>query len=258
MVVKMDYEGRDRELWIRMHSEGDASARDELLLLHLPLVRYVATRLLRAGQVDAEFDDLVSAGTIGLINAVETFDPGRGLAFSTLAAPRIRGAILDDLRRRDHGTRGLRKRQRDLARAAAELETETGQPAGAEAIATRLGIEPSKLRQWEREIMTLARVSLDQPLDPEAPGAPSADEILTMSDDSLEQEIERQDKMRILADAIAELTEREQVVISLYYFEDLKLKEIAAVLGVTESRVSQIRSKALRTLREHLVWMEAA
>lgn len=254
----MDYEDRDRELWSRMNGEGDADARDELLLLHLPLVRYVATNLLRGGQVDAEFDDLVSAGTIGLINAVETFDPGRGLAFSTLAAPRIRGAILDDLRRRDHGTRGLRKRQRDLARAASDIEAETGQPADTAAVADRLGIDPSKLRQWEREIMTLARVSLDQEPDHEAPGAPSADEIFAMSDSSLEQEIERQDKMRVLADAIAELTDREQVVISLYYFEELKLKEIAAVLGVTESRVSQIRSKALRTLREHLVWTEAA
>ena len=104
-------------LWTQYQVDGDIDARDQLLMQHLRLVHHVARQVIRSSRIDAEFDDLVSAGTIGLMNAVDNFDPGRGLAFSTFAAPRIRGAILDDLRRRDHVPRSIRRKQRELNRA---------------------------------------------------------------------------------------------------------------------------------------------
>lgn len=240
-------------LWTQYQVDGDIDARDQLLMQHIRLVHHVARQVIRSSRVDAEFDDLVSAGTIGLMNAVDNFDPGRGLAFSTFAAPRIRGAILDDLRRRDHVPRSIRRKQRELNRARESLMATLDRlPTDAE-MAEEMGIEDTKYWRWQREAEQAGRVSLDRPLDPTRPRSSTPEEVLAgeEGEETLDA-LNTNEELQILRDEILKLRDQERVVLSLYYFEELKLHEIASVMGVTESRISQIRSKAIKSLRSRL------
>ena len=240
-------------LWEAVQRRRDQAARDELLLRHMGLVHHVARQLMRSTRVDAAFEELVSAGTIGLMNAIENFDPSRGLAFSTFAAPRIRGSVLDDLRRRDHVPRSIRKKQRELARARDTLSARLGRSPTDEEVAGELGVAVETVWTWQRQTEQAGRVSLDRPLEGQSGRGGSAADILPGAEGSdVEDEINQAEEIQILRDAILKLKEQERLVLSLYYFEELKLHEIAGVLGVTESRVSQIRSKAVANLREQL------
>ncbi len=237
------------------HTASDVSThrtlREEFLERNLPLVHHVARQLVRSSRLEVEFDDLLSAGTLGLISAVDHFDASRGLAFSTFATPRIRGAILDDLRRRDHVPRSVRRKQRDLTRARDALATRLGrQPTDAE-VAEELGVAIERLWQWRQEVEHAARMSLDHPVDRSATSGTPVEELLAgdPETEAVEAGIAHREEVARLRDEILNLHEQERLVISLYYFEELKLHEIAAVLGVTESRVSQIRSKAVANLR---------
>lgn len=240
-------------LWTQYQVEGDLAARDELLMQNIRLVHHVARQVIRSSRIDAEFDDLVSAGTIGLMNAVDNFDPSRGLAFSTFAAPRIRGAILDDLRRRDHVPRSIRRKQRELNRAKESLMATLDRLPTDGEVAQEMGIDEDKFRKWEREAEQATRVSLDRPLDPSRPRSSTPEEVLPGADgaDTIDA-LNQNEELQILRDEILELKEQERIVLSLYYFEELKLHEIASVMGVTESRISQIRSKAIKSLRARL------
>ncbi len=239
-------------LWHAYQVEGDASARDQLLNKHLRLVHHVARQLMRSTRVDAEFDELVSAGTIGLMKAVEKFEPERGLAFSTFAAPRIRGAILDDLRKRDHAPRSIRRKQREIAQARESLMGSLDRSPRDDETAKAIGIGVDKLWQWQRETEQAVQVSLDRPLDTTSGRSTTPEELILSDETELDEGIARAEEIRILRDEIMLLKEQERIVLSLYYFEELKLHEIASILGVTESRVSQIRSKAIRTLQGRL------
>ncbi|HSW31134.1 MAG TPA: FliA/WhiG family RNA polymerase sigma factor [Longimicrobiales bacterium] len=235
-------------------AQSDLSVREELLKKNLPLVHHVARQLARTGRMDVEFDDLVSAGTIGLINAVDHFDAGRGLAFGTFAAPRIRGAILDDLRRRDHVPRSVRRKQRELARARESFMNRMDrQPSDGE-LAEELGVEVERVWQWRREAEYAARLSLDHPVDRASGSSATLEELLAADGEGSDAEagLNHREEVEHLREEILNLKDQERLVISLYYFEELKLHEIAAVLGVTESRVSQIRSKALANLRARM------
>ncbi|MEQ9401876.1 MAG: FliA/WhiG family RNA polymerase sigma factor [Longimicrobiales bacterium] len=240
-------------LWEAARSTEDTTARDELLLKHMGLVHHVARQVMRSTRVDAAFEELVSAGTIGLMNAIENFDPSRGLAFSTFAAPRIRGSVLDDLRRRDHAPRSIRKKQRDMARVQAQLSADYDRPPTDEEMADALEIPVEKLWTWQRQSEQAARVSLDRPLDSATEGGNTARDILAGDDGrEIEMHINQAEEVQLLRDEILSLKEQERIVLSLYYFEELKLHEIATVLGVTESRISQIRTKAIANLRGRL------
>lgn len=246
-------EQQQQTLWEQYQTGGDMGARDALLMKHLRLVHHVARQVIRSTRMDADFDDLVSAGTIGLMNAVDNFDPSRGLAFSTFAAPRIRGAILDDLRRRDHVPRSIRRKQRDLNRTREALMSNLDRAPYDAEMADEMGIDQAKLWKWQREAEQSARVSLDRPLDPERNRSTTPEEILVGDDGELVlDQLNQREEIQILRDEIMALKEQERIVLSLYYFEELKLHEIASVLGVTESRISQIRSKAIKTLRGRL------
>lgn len=240
-------------LWEAAREGTDTAARDELLLKHMGLVHHVARQVMRSTRVDAAFEELVSAGTIGLMNAIDNFDPSRGLAFSTFAAPRIRGSVLDDLRRRDHMPRSVRRKQRDMGRVREQLCAQFGRAPSDEEMAEALGIDMEKLWSWKRQAAQAGRVSLDRPLDSDAPSGTTAKEILAGDDGlGIEDELARAEEIRLLRDEILKLKEQERIVLSLYYFEELKLHEIASVLGVTESRISQVRSKAIKNLRARL------
>jgi len=237
-------------MWDAYQRGGDETARQGLLARHLPLVHHVARQVLRTLTVDVELDDLVSAGSMGLINAIDSFDRSRGLAFSTYAAPRIRGAILDDLRRSDTVPRSIRRKQRQLAQAEESLSGALDRAPADREMATKLEIDLQTLWRWRADTNEAIQVSLDQPIST-GPGrtAMPAELIAGSSGWATEESLNHREEVAVLRDEILRLKERERIVLSLYYFEELKLHEIAKVLGLTESRVSQIRSKALTTLR---------
>ena len=237
-------------LWDAFQKHGDETARDQLLSQHLPLVHHVARQVLRTLSVQVELDDLVSAGSVGLINAVESFDPSRGLAFSTYAAPRIRGAILDDLRKNDHVPRSIRRKQRQIAAAEQRLSGSLDRKPDDRETAHQLGIDIDTLWRWKADAEEAVQVSLDQPLSTNNGRTAVPGELLQGgSGAEIENRVNHVQEVDVLRREILNLKERERVVLSLYYFEELKLHQIAEVLGLTESRVSQIRSKALLTLR---------
>jgi RNA polymerase sigma factor for flagellar operon FliA len=238
---------------------GDLASRDELLSQNLRLVHHVARQVARSSRADIEFEDLVSAGTIGLINAIDNFDTTRGLAFSTFAAPRIRGAILDDLRRRDHVPRSVRRKQRELGRAKETLQARLGRAPSEEEIAEEMGIEIEKLWRWQRDAEHAARISLDHPTDTSTGTGATPEELISgEAGHDIEDVLNREQEVTLLRDEILKLKEQERIVLSLYYFEELKLHEIASIMSLTESRISQIRSKAISNLRSRLTPEEEA
>lgn len=239
------------------HQTGNQTARDRLLEGHIGLVHHVARQVSRTLAVRAEFDELVSAGTIGLMTALEGFDALRGLAFSTFAAPRIRGAILDELRKQDHVPRSIRRKTREITAAREAYRRLHGRAPQDRELAEQLGVDRDTLWRWQADVegahhIPLDRTSVDRG---HAAGhaAPTPAEMLASDSTSgIEESLTREQEVAHLRNAILRLKEQERVVLSLYYFEELKLHEIAKVLELTESRVSQIRSKALGKLRVEL------
>lgn len=236
-------------LWNDYWEHGDETARERLLERHLGLVHHVALGIIRRAPAGAELDDLVSAGTVGLIEAVEKFEPQYGRAFSTFAQPRIHGAILDDLRRRDVLSRSQRRRRREIDRARERAGRRLGREPKDLEVAEEIGVPVEELWVWERTITQASAVSLDaESENEEGRTSMPADESIPSPDEGvLESE-----RSEILRDAILELPDRERKVLSLYYLEEVKLKDIAEMLGVTVSRASQIRSRAVERLRERM------
>lgn len=238
-------------LW-HSYQVGDAAARDQLLRENLNLVHHVARQLSRALAAPADLDELVSCGTLGLMSALGAFDPSRGLAFSTFAVPRIRGAILDELRRQDHVPRSIRRKTRDIAHTRETLTRIFGRQPTDEEMAEHLGIDQATLWRWQTDSEGAVHVSLDHAAtDPESPAVPP-EFLATDADLSVEEDITREQERELLKNALKQLKDQERIVLTLYYFEELKLHEIADVLNLTESRVSQIRTKALGRLRTQL------
>ena len=237
-------------LW-RAYAGGDTAARERLLTEHLGLVHFVARQVARGISVEADFDELVSAGTIGLMNALESFDSGRGLAFSTFAAPRIRGAILDELRRQDHVPRSVRRKAREIGGAREALTRVLGRAPEDREVAEHLGVDLPTLWRWQGDVESAVQLPLDRPASDT--GAPSPLETIASDElHGIEDLLTHEQEVGLLRDAILQLKEQERTVLALYYYEELKLHEIATVLELTESRVSQIRSKAISRLREKL------
>ena len=237
---------------------GDQAARDALLKEHLSLVYHVARQLLKSLAADADLDDLVNSGVFGLMSALSAFDSSRGLAFSTFAVPRIRGAILDELRRQDHVPRSIRRKTRDVARGREAVMRVLGRDPTDRELAEHLGIDTKTLWRWESEIEATVQVPLERTSSDRDDVLPSpAKYLMDEKEESADSRISRAQETSLLRDAIMKLKEQERTVLTLYYFEELKLHQIAQVLGVTESRVSQICAKALSRLREQLAPMRA-
>jgi RNA polymerase sigma factor for flagellar operon FliA len=213
----------------------------------------VARQVSRTLAVRADFDELVSAGTIGLMTALEGFDATRGLAFSTFAAPRIRGAILDELRKQDHVPRSIRRKTREITAAREAFQRVHGRGPEDRELAQQLGVDLETLWRWRADVEGAHHIPLDRtPGDREHSAVAPADTLTSELDGDVEESLTHEQEVAHLKEAILRLKEQERVVLSLYYFEELKLHEIAKVLELTESRVSQIRSKALSKLRVEL------
>jgi RNA polymerase sigma factor for flagellar operon FliA len=244
-------------LWARTAS-GDDAARDAILRENLSLVHHVARQLSRSLAVEADFDELVSAGTIGLMTAVKAFDATRGLAFSTFAVPRIRGAILDELRRQDHVPRSVRRKARDISRTREHLMRQLGRMPEDSEVALLLGTDAQTLWRWQSEVEGAVHLSLTSAASDDGTSIPSRVEFLRNDEEAADERLSREGEVAKLREAILRLNDQERTVLSLYYFEELKSADIADVLGISESRVSQIRSKALGRLRSELAPMRAS
>jgi RNA polymerase sigma factor FliA len=236
-------------LWQRYTRHGDRKAREELILRYAPLVKYVVGRLALGLPATMERDDLVHCGVIGLIEAVDRFQPDRGVKFETYAIARIRGQILDTLRKLDLLPRSAHRQAREIEAAIADLSQLLGRTPDDAQVAAQMGIT---VEEYRSRLMTcsVAVISLDQPTrssDDEALDLYDSVEDTSMPTPS--DHVDRKETMARMVLAIQDLSEREQLMISLYYNDRLTMREIGAVLGISESRVCQIHTKALLTLR---------
>jgi RNA polymerase sigma factor for flagellar operon FliA len=221
--------------------------RNEILQQHFGLVHHVARKMQKHLSTEASLDDLVSAGSVGLLSAADNFDPARGLAFSTFALPRIRGAILDDLRKQDRVPRSVRRKARALQHAREVVTQRTGHLPADRDVATELGVDVETVWAWDADLAAAQVVPLD-------PGPREGDDRVSgpqyPSDaERADDRLERQSAMDLLRQALHALPARDRQVLALYYYEELTQQQIAQVLGVTESRVSQIRAGAVKRLR---------
>ncbi len=241
------------ELWRRYRGTGDPEARTQLLDRYLGLVHHVARQVaVRVSDV-VEVDDLVSAGTIGLVQALESFDLSRGLAFSTYAMRRIRGAILDELRSRDWVPRSVRAKGRQMAAIVAQLEGRLGRAPEPQEVARALSLDMETYWHWREEVDGAVLVSLEGSMTVEHSESTSLEETLSNSAAALPGDgLDQQETVASIRRAIALLPPKERTVLALYYYEELNLRQIAEVLHVTESRISQIRTQALKRLRQQM------
>jgi len=245
----------EQALW-NAFAAGDQTARTALLTMHLSLVHHVARQLSRTLAAQASLDELVSSGTLGLLNAIDSFDVSRGLAFSTFAVPRVRGAILDELRRQDHVPRSVRRKTRDIARARETLTRTLGRPPENRELAEALDVDLETLWRWQSDLESAVHIPLDRSASDRESTSPSPAELLCdENEEGADDRMSHDQEVVLLREAILGLKDQDRTVLSLYYFEELKLNEIATIVGLTESRVSQIRSKALLRLRTTLAPM---
>ncbi len=246
------------ELWKKYKETGSSEARSNLLDQYLGLVHYSARELAAKIPQTVELEDLVSAGTLGLIQALEGFDISRGHVFSTYAMQRIRGAMLDDLRSRDWVPRTARSRTRKLAEATAQLEAQLGRAPSHTEIAAFLEVDMDAYwRRWVDGDRSQT-IPLDSSAPDFAPGSVRLDEIICDPDaEDPSSRITHDENLACLREAIAGLPQKERIVLSLYYYENLNLRQVGEVLHLTESRVSQIRSQALGRLRANAELLEA-
>ncbi|MBV8479915.1 MAG: RNA polymerase sigma factor WhiG [Actinobacteria bacterium] len=242
-------------LWREYRSTCNEAIRDRLIVTYAPLVKYVAGRLGSGLPAHVDDEDLVSYGLLGLIGAIERFDPDREIKFETYAIARIRGAIIDELRALDWVPRSVRSRARDIERAIAELEGKLGRAPTDEEIAGKLGITDEELNESLSEISRSSIAALDELWTVSGSGGDQVALIDTIEDTEApdpQGSLSQTELREAIADAIARLPEREKLVVTLYYYEELTLREIGEVLGVTESRVSQLHTKAILRLKARL------
>ena len=241
-------------LWQEFRRTRDQALRDRLILTYSPLVKFVAGRLGAGLPAHVDEQDLVSYGLLGLIGAIERFDPDREIKFETYAIARIKGAIIDELRSLDWVPRSVRTRAREIERAIAELERTLHRAPTDEEIAAKIGITGEELEESLAEISRSSMAALDELWTPSAGGDQISliDTIEDTSGPDPEQSLEQTELKEALGEAIARLPEREKLVVTLYYYEELTLREIGEVLGVTESRVSQLHTKAVLRLKARL------
>ena len=246
--------GDSLSLWQEYRQTRDRALRDRLILTYAPLVKFVAGRLGATLPSHVDEQDLVSYGLLGLIGAIERFDPGREIKFETYAIARIKGAIIDELRSLDWVPRSVRTRAREIERAIGELErTLMRAPTDAE-ISEKVGITEEELGDSLTEISRTSIAALDELWSPSGSGDQISliDTIEDQSGPNPEVSLEQTELKEALGEAISRLPEREKLVVTLYYYEELTLREIGEVLGVTESRVSQLHTKAVLRLKARL------
>jgi RNA polymerase sigma factor for flagellar operon FliA len=238
--------------WDRYKDTGAASARDALILNYSPLVKYVAGRVAVGLPANIEQADLISYGIFGLIDAIDKYDQSRGIKFETYAISRIRGAIIDELRAIDWVPRSVRFKAREVEKAYTSLENKLKRPPSDVEIAEELGITPDELSHIYTQLSSVSLVALDELMAVDSGGGDRLSLVDTLEDTKMVspmEAFESEEMKHILVEAINRLPDREKMVISLYYYEGLTLAQIGEVMGVTESRICQMHTKAVLALR---------
>ncbi|MBP9996752.1 MAG: FliA/WhiG family RNA polymerase sigma factor [Lachnospiraceae bacterium] len=237
-------------LWKDYARLRSTDIREKLILEYAPLVKIVAGRLSMYLGYNVEYDDLVSYGIFGLIDAIDKYDPTKQNKFETYASLRIRGEILDQIRKMDWIPRTVRQKQKQIDAAMKEFETEHGRQASDEELATMLGISADEYIEWQSQLKVTNVVSLNEFMEAgsDVPNSSMGSSHYMQPDDAYEE----QELKEVLIESLDLLTEKERRVIELYYYEELTLKEIAAVLEVSESRVSQLHTKALSKMKSKM------
>jgi RNA polymerase sigma factor for flagellar operon FliA len=244
-----------RDLWRRYKDDGDGTARERLVVAYSPMVKFVAGRLGAGLPSHVEDADLISYGLVGLIGAIERFEPERGIKFETFAMTRIRGSIIDELRSLDWVPRSVRSRAREIEAAQAKLEHELQRAPSEAELAAKLNMTEEELQSSLLEIANSSVYALDELWTVSDSSGDQVSLLDTIADDSAadpQEALASTEVKDLLTEAIGGLPEREQLVVALYYYENLTLREIGEVLGVTESRVSQLHTKAVMRLKSSL------
>ena len=240
-----------KKLWDEYAKSKNPQVREQIIIEYAPLVKVVAGRLSMYLGYNVEYDDLVGYGVFGLIDAIDKYDFKKEVKFETYASLRIRGAILDQIRKMDWIPRTVRQRQKQIDAATKEIEAATGRPARDEEIAQALGIREDEYLEWQSQMKVTNVVSLNEYLEM---GTEISNEVANVSRhfDAPEKVAEQEELKEMLVEALELLTEKERKVIVLYYYEELTLKEISELLEVTESRVSQLHTKSLQKMKAKL------
>ena len=244
----MDEAGRNK-LWENYTKTKSPDIREKLILEYAPLVKLVAGRLSMYLGYNVEYDDLVSYGIFGLIDAIDKFDSMKEVKFETYASLRIRGAILDQIRKMDWIPRTIRQKQKKIDVAMKEIEQNKGRAATDGEIAVSLGISEEEYQTWQSQMKITGLVSLDEYMQQGSDVSHDGSRHTTSHFEAPEERVEREELTKVLGEALLLLTEKEQKVITLYYYEDLTLKEISNILEVSESRVSQLHTRALKKMK---------
>ncbi|MEZ3508245.1 MAG: FliA/WhiG family RNA polymerase sigma factor [Lachnospiraceae bacterium] len=244
----MDEAGK-KKLWEEYARAKSPEVREKIILEYAPLVKVVAGRLSMYLGYNVEYEDLVSYGIFGLIDAIDKFDFLKDVKFETYASLRIRGAILDQIRKMDWIPRTIRQKQKKIDAVIREIEARYGRSATDEEISAGLGITGEEYLDWQSQMKITNVVSLNEFLEQGSEVPNEAAQSKSVQFDSPEEVLERDELKKMLAESLELLTEKERKVIVLYYYEDLTLKEISNILGVSESRISQLHTRALQKMR---------
>ena len=236
------------KLWKDYQKKPTRELREQLIIEYSQLVKLVAGRLSMYLGHNVEYDDLVSYGIFGLIDAIDKFDADKNVKFETYASLRIRGSILDQIRKMDWIPRTVRQRQRKLDEAVKQIEAQTGRNASDDEIAQVLGISPDELLNWQSQLKVSNLVSMTE--FEENGTEPAMDTTYNSHFTQPEEVVEKEELKKTLVEALDALTEKERRVIELYYYEEMTLKEISKILEVSESRISQLHTKALVKMRK--------
>jgi RNA polymerase sigma factor for flagellar operon FliA len=240
------------------YNEIPPDLKEQIVLEHTPLIRYIVNRIAVRLPSHIDLDDLHNTGVIGLMDAIEKYDPDKNCKFKTYAEFRIKGAILDQLRSLDWVPRSVRQKSRRLERAYGEVEQRLGRSASEDEVADSLGLQIDKFHELLNQVRGISLVNLEEIRgnggDGDRPGT-FADVIEDVNSENPFASLKLTETKQVIADTIASLPEKERLVISLYYYEDLNMKEIGNILGITESRVCQIHTKSVLRLRGKLKGM---
>lgn len=247
----MDEAGR-KKLWTEYDKNRTPELREKIILEYAPLVKLVAGRLSMYLGYNVEYDDLVSYGIFGLIDAIDKFDYAKEVKFETYASLRIRGAILDQIRKMDWIPRTIRQKQKRIDAVCKDMEVRLGRSATDEEIAEALGISDDEYTEWQSQMKITNVVSLNEYMEQGAEVPAEGNQFTTARFDSPEENIEKEELKKVLEESLEQLTEKEKKVILLYYYEDLTLKEISNVLEVSESRISQLHTRALQKMKDKM------
>jgi len=248
MTVRFENKADIAKLWSEYHRTHSPEVREKVIEYYLPLVRSVAGRIAIGLPHHVDKEDLVSNGFFGLMDAIERFDPSRNVKFETYAVTRIRGAILDAIRAQDWIPTTIRQKARNYEQCVADLEHQLGRSATDEEIAAALNITVAQLHALLNQLNIATIIPLEEFARTET----------AMQPPELSQDVENEEVRAILARSIEKLPEKERLVVSLYYFDELTLKEISAIMQLSEARISQLHTKAIFRLRAALLRLKSS